>query len=381
MHILVTSPIPSHPQNHGNRARVFKVCKALQARGYIIHFVYGGLEGLTSVQETAMRRTWDHVYTLPGLAPGKIRSLKTHHLIDDWYREDITALTQRIIKVWDIRICLANYVWFSRWLEDVPEGIPKILDTHDIFTDRDARLEGDAIKAAWFSTTESEEAKALKRADVVLAIQDFEAKHFERITSSPVRILGHLTSPQFVNRKTHAKNSKLNIGLLASDNPINQHSLSLLSHEITANPDLAARCTFHLAGALSTTGAANQPFFTKHGFVDDAAAFHADMDIVINPNIGGTGLKIKSVDALSYGVPFVATSDAMVGIETTEPQHLHTDVAALCNGLLSLAANPENLSALAATSHDVFTRYHTVQMQTLDDLFPIIDVPDGRDQT
>ncbi|WP_262694533.1 glycosyltransferase [Kordiimonas aquimaris] len=379
MHVLVTSPIPSHPQNHGNRARVFSVCKALQARGYIVHFVYGGLEGLSGEQETAMRRTWDHTYVLPGGHELKKKSHKKYHLIDDWYNSELTALTQRIMRIWDIKACFANYVWFSRWLEDVPAGIPKIIDTHDIFADRDTRLKNDGIDASWFSTIASEEAKALCRADTVLAIQDIEAAHFVALGHTDTRVLGHLTEPNFETKSTIKKrparkaDEKMNVGYLASDNPINQHSLKLLAEEVIKNPALSEACNFHIAGALSRTRTAEHSFFNNHGFVDDAQAFHHDMDLIINPNIGGTGLKIKSIDALSYGVPLLATKDAMVGIETDHPFHQCKTVTDLCEALLQLKYSDDSRNDLALSGQNTFTRYQTAQQTTLNSLFPAIE--------
>lgn len=375
MHVLVTSPIPSHPQNHGNRARVFSVCKALQARGYIVHFVYGGLEGLSGEQETAMRRTWDHTYVLNGGHGLKKKSHKNHHLIDDWYNDKLTELTKRIIRIWDIRACFANYVWFSRWLEDVPAGIPRIIDTHDIFADRDKRLKDDGINASWFSTTKGEEAKALRRADTVLAIQDIEATHFTALGHKDTRVLGHLAAPNFRAKLAveNASASKMNVGYLASNNPINQHSLKLLAEEIIENGALSSACNFHIAGALSKTQVAEHSFFNNYGFVEDAQKFHHDMDVIINPNIGGTGLKIKSIDALSCGVPLVATKDAMVGIETDDQYHQCETVAELCGTLLQLKESNDRRAELACNGQHTFTRYQAAQQTTLNSLFPAIE--------
>lgn len=373
MHVLVTSPIPSHPQNHGNRARVFSVCKALQARGCVVHFVYGGLEGLTPAQETAMRRTWDHTYVLSSDRVRKKQSGNDHHLIDDWYPEEMTALTARIMRIWNIEVCLANYVWCSKWLEIVPAGIPRIIDTHDIFADRNARLAKDGIDGVWFSTTRTEEAKAIARADTILAIQDVEATHFSTLGHRDVRVLGHLAQQNFADAKpgSSAKNNsdKLKVGYMASDNPINQHSLSLLADAIKANDAARKACHFSIAGALSNTSAAQQPFFDNLGFVDDAAAFHRSMDAIINPNIGGTGLKIKSIDALSFGVPLAATRDAMIGISTSEPLHLCESVPALVAQLVMLAGNRHMLTPLADAGRSVFKDYQSAQQQTLDTLF------------
>lgn len=370
MQVLVTSPIPSHPQNHGNRARVYSLCRTLQKRGYSIHFVYGGLEGLTDAQELAMRETWEHVYILPHDPAPRKQSKRSHHLIDDWYVPAVTDITQRILNVWDISHCLANYVWFSRWLEDVPAGIPKYLDTHDMFANRNKNLKRDGMKASWYSTTRAEEKKALDRADVVLAIQSSEAETFRRATDSDVETLGHYVPPHFLENTPHEKADKIKVGYLASNNPINQHSLHKFTQELRAFPTLHDKVSFQLAGAICGSDVAADCPFEKLGFVEDIDDFYQDMDIILNPNIGGTGLKIKSVEALSFGKPLIATVDAMVGIETHEPQHQHKTLQSMCEGLLSLAAGSDSINELGDSGRAIFTAYSTAQLSALDKLFP-----------
>ncbi len=370
MQVLVTSPIPSHPQNHGNRARVYSLCRTLQKRGYSIHFVYGGLEGLTDTQELAMREAWEHVYILPHDPAPRKQSKRSHHLIDDWYVPAVTDITQRILNIWNISHCLANYVWFSRWLEDVPTGIPKYLDTHDMFANRNKNLKRDGMKASWYSTTRAEEKKALDRADVVLAIQSSEAETFRRATDSDVETLGHYVPPHFLDTVARKKNDKIKVGYLASNNPINQHSLHKFTQELKRFPSLHDKVSFQLAGAICSSGVAADCPFEKLGFVENIDDFYKDMDIILNPNIGGTGLKIKSVEALSFGKPLIATVDAMVGIETPEPQHQHKTLKSMCEGLLALAADPDSIGRLGTNGRAIFTAYSTAQQSALDKLFP-----------
>jgi len=370
MQVLVTSPIPSHPQNHGNRARVYSLCRTLQRRGYKIHFVYGGLEGLSEAQELAMRAAWEHVYIIPHDPAPRKQSKRNHHLIDDWYVPAVTDITQRILNIWDISHCLANYVWFSRWLEHVPAGIPKYLDTHDMFANRNKNLKRDGMNARWYSTTRAEETKALNRADVVLAIQSSEAETFRRVTEAKVATLGHYVPPHFLNSVQRTPHKKLKAGYLASNNPINQHSLHKLTQELANHPNLLDLVSFQLAGAVCNSGVADDSPFEKLGFVENVDSFYADMDIILNPNIGGTGLKIKSVEALSFGKPLIATVDAMIGIETQETNHQHKTLKSLCNGLLNLAQNPAMINTLGIDGRTIFIRYSQSQKDTLDTLFP-----------
>jgi glycosyltransferase involved in cell wall biosynthesis len=370
MHALVTSPVPSHPQNHGNRARVFSVCRALQSQGYEVHFVYGGLEGLAPEQERAMRDAWDHVYILPRKYISRRRARRRHHLIDDWYPEEITRITRRILDIWDIRICLANYVWFSGWLTHAPAHLPRYIDTHDIFGNRHKALKRDGLAPSWFYTSPKEEAKALARASTVIAIQDEEARVFRKMTDTPVKTLGFFDAPHYLPPLERAEGRRLRVGYIASNNPINQSALARLNQSLAAVPALLDACDFLLAGPICDTEAARNSAFEPLGFVPSVEGFYRDMDVILNPNIGGTGLKIKSVEALRFGRPLLATRDAMIGIPTRHEMHACADTDALCESLGTLASSPAALQALETAGRATYDGYCRTQLETLHALFP-----------
>ncbi|SDE72122.1 glycosyltransferase [Kordiimonas lacus] len=380
MHALVTAPIPSHPQNHGNRARVYAVCREIQARGYQLHYVYTGLEGLSEEQEQAMREAWEHVYVLPRELVIKKRSKRRHHLIDDWHSPAVTKLTNRILDIWDIKLCLANYVWQSAWLDAVPADMPRYIDTHDVFGNRHKALKRDGLEPSWFYTTPKEEAKALARASHVIAIQDEEAKTFRGLTDTPVCTLGFFDPPNFLKAKAPERGAKLKVGYIASDNPINVNALKGLSDALKARPALMEQCEFNLAGPICNTGPAEEAFYNRLGFVPSVEGFYADMDIVLNPNVGGTGLKIKSVEALRFGRPLVATSDAMIGIPTEHPLHACPSINGLCDGLMTLVTDPCEVAVLQQSGQEIYNAYLKAQFETLDLLFPRVDAPKAANQ-
>lgn len=374
MHILVTSPIPSHPQNHGNRARITALCKALQKQGADIHYIYGGLEQLPRAQELEMRDTWDHVHILPPYRlEGRKQSHRTHHLIDDWYVDAVTNLTNKIIDTWKIDYCIANYVWFSKWLEVVPAGIPKYIDTHDLFGDRHKRLKADGLPQNWFSTTPKEEAKGFARADTVIAIQSEEAASMQAMTRTPVVTLGHFIAPDFLPaaaiKNIDTSGKKITVGYMASDNPINQQSLVDMNTAIDARTGLLDRFHFKLAGGICTSTAAAKTPFEKLGFVADARAFYADCDVIINPNIGGTGLKIKSIEAAAYGKALVATADAMAGIKTVYPAHRLKDAHTIVEFLATMKP-AQAIADAENASKALVEKYMTEQTAAMQTLFP-----------
>lgn len=57
------------------------------------------------------------------------------------------------------------------------------------------------------------------------------------------------------------------------------------------------------------------PHVKYYGFVDSIAAFYEEVDVIAIPSIAGVGIQEKTVEAVGYGVPIVATDIAVRGLE------------------------------------------------------------------
>lgn len=314
MRILVISPIASHPQNQGNSARIAAVCRQLQSLGHLVHFLYYPLEGLTDAQRQEMSASWDFFHSLPCDLPNTEKTLGDYFSVDDWYDPRLGEYAEQLHQHWNFDCAWVNYVWFSAVLDSLPDTVYKIIDTHDVFGDRHLRFTEIGLEPEWFYTTLDEERYGLTRAHLVLAIQYEEEAYFRKTlagTQTQVSTLGYMIPPRFSARKP--KEDKLTIGYLASGNPFNISSLNDFVEALQRVPELQQQYRFVLAGTICDKINALPPFEIM-GRIDDLDDFYHNVDIVINPMIGGTGLKIKTLEALSYGVSFMGTESAFVGI-------------------------------------------------------------------
>jgi polysaccharide biosynthesis protein PslH len=204
--ILVISPTPSAPQDGGNRKRIDWLLSQLADRGHQIHFLlYNVFDRDELVSDSAlaeMQSKWATVSHLRArLSDQKLavkarrsllksrvyRELATRGLrlpvqfgIDDWCGDD---LLDEVRKQFDSRTfdaVLVEYVYLSRALTVVPDGVAKIIDTHDVFSDRHRKLIRGGVKPGFFTTSSENERRGLNRADVLLAIQQEETNHFRR---------------------------------------------------------------------------------------------------------------------------------------------------------------------------------------------------------
>ena len=372
--ILVISPVPSHPQNAGNRARICTLLTAFQNQGFEIHYLYYEIDDqcpnvYQKYDLARMESHWDQFFFLSSKVPGVIRMMSRMYLyrmpysnrvnsnavyhaeklinlknvirnkiggrwnkgrataengkhhknnwfdnrnIDDWYNSGIDSFVEKAHRRFKYKAVLAEYVFMSRALLQFNSSVLKIIDTHDVFTERHAKYERAGISERFFSTTMPEEAKGLNRADIVIAIQEQEAEQLRKMTSKPVVTIGHavrLSKPQI---RRSGRNNMLYVGAgnLGNIDGISHFINEVMPLIVNAVPG----ATLLMAGGICRY-VQESPHCRLLGEVDRIEDVYSRADVVINPGVVGTGLKIKTVEALGFGKPAVLTDNALEGLE------------------------------------------------------------------
>jgi hypothetical protein len=316
--VLMVSPIPTHPQDQGNSNRIYTIGRLLQSAGLVVHFLYYQAEGLTAAQRAQMEACWDHFHVVPCRPGSMLPPDGETHRLDDWWEPSISEFALQLHRRWRFRAVIANYVWFSGVLEAFGGDVLKVLDTHDVFGGRAERFKEAGLRPEWFYTTPEEEARGLARADIVLAIQDEEAEHFRGLGHGNVQVVGHL-SPTRRRLPKQAAGSRVTAGYIASGNPINVVSFERLKQRL--GQELPGGKRLLVAGSICGRLAGDVRPFESVGRVDHLDDFYDLVDLVVNPMPFGTGLKIKSVEAICQGLPLIATEAAMVGLPARHPLH------------------------------------------------------------
>ncbi len=364
MNILVFSPEPSHPQHLGNRKRIFTLAKYMQSKGHRIHFVYFTQNGLNRKFFNLMQDEWDTFTFIEMQNPIQYRT--GNYGLDEWYQDDIQSIINQIIKDFDIKMVLINYLMQSKFLEFIPSGVLKVIDTHDIFADRYKLYEeNDAPGYKWYSISKEDEIKGLNRADIILAIQEEEAAYFSSVTEKPVMTIKHLEIKHFLDRNY---NSLKKIGFIGSGNGINVHSIQAFLREFIQS-DLSKNIQVVLAGQVCTCIDVEHECITRRGIVDDLEDFYNEVDLVINPLTFGTGLKIKSVEALSYGVPIISTKVGFEGIKSKHICHQINTLEEMVECIDTIHKSPAKLFKLEKLSKTIFDTYETKVKRKIQKLF------------
>lgn len=312
--ILVVSPIASHPPHSGARARIYATLKELKRKGHRVHFVYTACEvGDHERLRELMLQDWDSVDILPsGTSFEKTQG--EDYGLDDWAHQDHATAIGDLARCYDVTHCLLNYVFQSLYFECLPEHVVRILDTHDKLSRRQLFIDM-GVEPGFYYTTEEEELRGLTRADVILAIQDEETDYFSK-SGKPVVVVGHITPFHPVERRF---SSFKKIGYMGAVNKFNIHALELF---IPAYAAWAAGCDnppeLSIAGNISKHFSGFSAYRFKNivyeGFVADLGEYFESLDLYVNPTLVGTGLKIKSIEALAHGMPIVSTATGWDGL-------------------------------------------------------------------
>lgn len=364
MDILVFSSAPTYPLTAGNSVRVFSIGDRLKRRGHGVHFVYFDHQARMSLEQAhAMHEQWDSFHYIP--FQGQRRHPQNEPWdVDDWFQSDIGIHLPLITAMLKPDAVICNYAFHSKVFEFVNPEAVRIIDTHDAFTDRHLMLDAAGLPRRFYYTTRDREAAQLRRADIVLAIQKPEAELFTSMVGKPVYILGHLVDRVELPR---ADAPVLRVGYIGSGNHLNQ--LAMRKFLEAARADLSRGAyEFVVAGGVCDAIEAHQPV-TRLGMIDLLADFYSRIDVAINPMAYGTGLKIKTIEALQHGVPIVSTVCGFEGLSSPAREHALDQPSDVAEAVLRLAEDRSGLAKLADVSHSVFEAYSAEHGAVFDQVF------------
>ena len=384
LRVLVLSPTPTHPQDFGNRKRIFRVCKTLKSLGASMSFVHYPAEDawrttLPRAAERAMAETWDAYYTAPVTRGLHSPPAETHHRIDEWWDESIGALLQWLFSVGSYDVFIVNYAWLSKALEYAPAHVFKILDTHDRVAGRRELLQQHGIAPEFFYTTEEEEAIALARADLVWAIKDEERVDFARRTSCPVRTLAHLDESEPVAEPAADPEGYLRVGIVGARNNINVTNIeNFLRVAIPVFDAAFAPVKIQIAGSVcQDLKAVDERFVTLVGPLGNMRSFYESVDLACIPMEFSTGLKIKTAEALSYALPVVSLAHSFEGFAPQHRFHRLHDHGSLAEAIVEIAFDRSVLRRLRAASAASYAVVRQQIARTIDESWQLVQDKGG----
>ncbi len=375
--ILVISPTPTHPQDAGNRARIFSLLSGIRSLGHSVCFVFVQAE---AGDEMAMADAWDGFFPIPYQRPVPRWLKRTHdtwskrlgwggvlpYLIDDWYTHEISQHLDEIKAAVRPEVVLVEYAFLSKAFDCFGPKILKILDTHDVFGNRHRLCQQNGVAPLWFYTTVAQEKKALDRADTILAIQEEEATYYSRLTDRQVVIVGHMAQALQVLAEDESSVDRLLF--VGSANAINIDAMSWFIAKIF--PQLRMQIPgieFEVVGKCAEKMTATDGLVLT-GPVPDLTPYYRRARAVINPVRFGTGLKIKTIEALAMGRPLVTTQAGAAGLGGWKEKAflVANSEVEFVEAIKRICSSPALRASLNRESHRFITGYNDTILQTID---------------
>ncbi len=346
--IILVADFLFEPATSGNTKRVSSLVAAIRSWGYKVHFLGLG----SNWSDAACRATQAAVdgfeifewkadldpYGLPSPKGFLQRALR-------WGRRRVSQLFRRWPPALDPDLeqrcpqsfcdfvgnrveqlrpvaVIAEYLWLSRCLENLPNSVHRMIDSHDLMHQRLLQYRGTGLHS-FFQCTLADELKCLRRADRVLVIQEEEKRILSEHLPSAKLVFtphGHVISAPPVSSRGQRR-----LIFAGSAHAANVEGLNWFLQEVwPIIAELDSATIFRVVGGCCQTVQEVVLRCPEHsriqlaGVVDDlTAAFHQS-DIMVNPILRGSGLKIKVVEALCCGLGVVSTSKGVEGIDDLE---------------------------------------------------------------
>jgi hypothetical protein len=205
-----------------------------------------------------------------------------------------------------------EYIWMTRLLPLVRAEVLKVVDTIDVFSSIDRKVGMFGVRDV--TVKPGEEAERLRRGDLIVAIQDEERQEVQRLAPGiPVVTAG----VDFDVVADAAGSIDGRILFIASGNPRNCKGLTDFVR--LAWPRIRRRvpeAELVVAGAVAAAVAGRPvPGLKVAGAVQDVAPLYREAALVINPVVAGTGVKVKTLEALCHLRPIVTWPAGVDGLD------------------------------------------------------------------
>jgi glycosyltransferase involved in cell wall biosynthesis len=163
--------------------------------------------------------------------------------------------------------------------------------------------------------TPQEERKALLRGDVIIALQENEAKLFKQLVPEREVVVLGFTPPRIISAPGNSVVPGT-VFMVGGDNPLNRRGLLLFCSEVWPKvlkkiPEAQLR----IAGPVGTSLPEHTPNALALGRLETLENEYLSACVVVNSVDLGTGLKIKTVEALCYGKAVVSTDKGVEGLQ------------------------------------------------------------------
>ncbi len=317
MKILYFYPENPTTSNQGNNARAFALLQYFKNRNHKIDYIGIASKSFSEVDLEAIKnanliengfllkrdkrisKTFSYLFTyaIPNKLKGRIRDF-------DRTRFGHKNQFSKILKDNQYDYIIISYAY---WAELIRENkhlkeAKLIIDTHDFLTSQFQNQKRFNL-GKYFN----KEVELLNLFQKIWVISSDENYVFSQFVSSDVITIPHALEVKFQLNST----KKYDLVYVASSNEHNVKSAKWFFEEVY--PKLNTTLSICVVGKINEY-IPELPNVTKIHFLEDLNQVYSESRVAICPMLSGTGLKIKVVEALSYGLPVVCNPRGIDGL-------------------------------------------------------------------
>jgi glycosyltransferase involved in cell wall biosynthesis len=308
--ILIFYPHNFYELSAGTHRRMHALLGYFRSRNFSIHLLT--LSGFSNVWDSRDAARTD---LFDSLSVCDWRPRITHRFYREWMLKagrlnDLTTFTLRrtfknLVEAVSFDYILIHYVFWASLIDLARKESVRVIDLHDFMTlSRFQHEEGQFRLGKMFQ----DEIGAISKFDHALSISEEESVRLSPFCrSTRFENVPYFCAERFC-KETHCDFDLLIIG---SDNELNRKGLQWFIREVA--PRLPAGIRIAVSGKISRF-VEGKNSIVRLDYVEDLEELYSRSLIACCPVIGGTGLKIKVVEALSFGKPVVTTPWGLVGM-------------------------------------------------------------------
>lgn len=334
-HILVVSPVPVFPCTQGNRQVIRQLLNWFESNSFRVTLVLQ-VPKLCATERIRYSDVCDSLIISGDfmrepslkkrlLSAAKCKILRFFKLNVKSSKMQVFCCNAETISV----VCqltetvsfdavIVQYNYMTPVFEFVKGGVIKMVQTHDAWSLIEKNIVSKGGNSQGRELSREEEALSLQAADIIIAITNEEANYFRGLLlGKKVITVGFAVDDGDICEPDPQRSATHKILFIGSANPLNLRGIEWFIencwHQLQEMwPEVNLVVCGSVCDAITLQGKTNIRLL---GCVDDLDQFWRKADVFINPVDLGTGLKIKTIEALKYGKAIVATPEAVSGIE------------------------------------------------------------------
>jgi glycosyltransferase involved in cell wall biosynthesis len=370
--VLFLSHNAPEPANAGDTLRLRNLLRFFKNQGYETICIFKGNFDKQAVVSDS-KDLIDYVYFSSDYSnlftklnkPFKLLKMIQHNNAKAYFADlHLRLAVKEVYAIHKPDVVVAEYIFMAPYLKNVPKKVLKIIDTIDVFARKAEEVCKHGVEFP-LACTKDEERKYLLNGDVLMGIQPLETELLKNMVPERKVINVGVDMPCNISPNIDNENTgdEENVLIVAGGNPNNVHGVNqflkdswrgIYKTDSNVSLRIVGSVCKHISKELVSDGVA------LAGVVDDLSLEYRNADVVVNPVVAGTGLKIKTIEAMSYGKPIVSTPNGVEGIVVDEHESLPFVIAEsneFADRIIQLLHSDQELSDLKNAVHEYTKKY------------------------